>query len=85
MDHSHNKLLKEKVLKALDMISPYLQTDGGDIELVEISQDKVVKVKFSGACSECPYLNQTLTAIKEAILKEAPEINQVISVDHMQQ
>jgi len=85
MNHSHNKLLKEKVLKALDKISPYLRTDGGDVELVEISEDKVVKVKLSGACFECPYLNQTLAAIKEVILKEAPEINQVISVDHRQQ
>ncbi len=70
-----------KVNKALDKIRPYLQSDGGDISLVEITDDKVVKVKLSGACHGCPYSEMTLKAgVEQAILKEVPDIKEVVAI-----
>ena len=75
-----SKHIKERVLKALERIRPYLQSDGGDIELIEITTDLSVKVKLTGACHGCPYSMQTLKAgVEQAIIKEVPEIKRVIS------
>ncbi|MGI6322087.1 MAG: NifU family protein [Bacteroidales bacterium] len=72
--------MKERVLKALDRIRPYLQSDGGDIELIEITDDLNVKVKLKGACHGCPFSMQTLKAgVEQAVIKEVPEIKSVIS------
>jgi Fe-S cluster biogenesis protein NfuA len=71
---------KDRVLKALERVRPYLQSDGGDIEFVDISDDMTVKVKLTGACHGCPYSLQTLKAgVEQAIMKEVPEIKRVIS------
>ena len=76
------KNIKERVLKALESIRPYLQSDGGDIQLVEIADDYVVKVKLQGACYGCPFSMQTLKAgVEQALMKEVPEIKSVVSVD----
>jgi Fe-S cluster biogenesis protein NfuA len=72
--------LMERVLKALDKVRPYLQSDGGDIELIEITDDMEVKVKLTGACHGCPYSMQTLKAgVEQVVIKEVPEIKRVIS------
>ncbi len=72
--------IQERVLKALERIRPYLQSDGGDIELVEISEDFTVKVKLTGACHGCPYSMMTLKAgVEQALINEVPEIKSVIS------
>jgi Fe-S cluster biogenesis protein NfuA len=72
--------IKDRVLKALERVRPYLQSDGGDIEFVDISDDMTVKVKLTGACHGCPYSLQTLKAgVEQAIMKEVPEIKKVIS------
>lgn len=72
--------IKERVLKALERVRPYLQSDGGDIEFVDISDDMTVQVKLTGACHGCPYSLQTLKAgVEQAILKEVPEIKRVIA------
>ena len=77
---SEIKSISERVLKALERIRPYLQSDGGDIELLEVTDDLSVKVKLTGACHGCPYSMQTLKAgVEQAILKEVPEIKGVIS------
>jgi Fe-S cluster biogenesis protein NfuA len=77
---SETKSIKERVKKALDRVRPYLQSDGGDIELIEITDDLSVKVKLTGACHGCPYSIQTLKAgVEQAIMKEVPEIKRVIS------
>ncbi len=62
--------MKEKVEAALNKIRPALQADGGDIELVDVSADGVVKVKLSGACGGCPMSEMTLKMGVERILKE---------------
>jgi len=77
---SENETIQERVLKALERVRPYLQSDGGDIELVEISKDLTVKVKLTGACYGCPYSMMTLKAgVEQALMKEVPEIKGVIS------
>ena len=74
------KSIKDRVVKVLDQVRPYLQSDGGDIELIEITDDMSVKVRLKGACHGCPYSMQTLKAgVEQAILKEVPEIKKVIS------
>jgi Fe-S cluster biogenesis protein NfuA len=79
---SDKKAIRERVINALERVRPYLQSDGGDISLVEITDDNTVKVKLQGACHGCPYSIQTLKAgVEQALLKEVPEIRQVVSVD----
>ena len=82
-------LLKERVEKILDQIRPSLQFDGGDVELVEVTEDGIVKVKLTGACGSCPFATMTLKAGIERILKqEIPEIKEVQEVssrDFMQE
>jgi Fe-S cluster biogenesis protein NfuA len=74
------KNIRERVKKALDRVRPYLQSDGGDIELIEVTDDLSVKVKLTGACHGCPFSMQTLKAgVEQAIMKEVPEIKRVIS------
>jgi Fe-S cluster biogenesis protein NfuA len=72
--------IKERVAMALERVRPYLQSDGGDIDLIEVTDDMTVKVKLTGACHGCPYSMQTLKAgVEQAIMKEVPEIRRVIS------
>jgi len=74
--------VRERVTKALERVRPYLQSDGGDIQLVDITDDYIVKVRLQGACHGCPYSMQTLKAgVEQALLKEVPEIKSVVSVD----
>ena len=78
---AENKSIQERVLKALDRVRPYLRSDGGDIDLIEVTDDFTVKVKLKGACNGCPYSMQTLKAgVEQAIMQEVPEITQVISI-----
>lgn len=73
--------MREKVEKAIGKIRPFLQRDGGDIELVDVS-DGVVKVRLKGACSGCPMSQMTLKQGVEKVLKEnVPEIKKVEAVD----
>ncbi|MCX5665434.1 MAG: NifU family protein [Candidatus Omnitrophica bacterium] len=72
--------MKEKVEAALKKIRPMLQADGGDIELVDVSKDGVVKVKLTGACGCCPMSQVTLkNAVEQKLKKEVPGIKSVIS------
>ena len=75
-------MLKEKVSEVLEKIRPLLQRDGGDVELVEVQEDGVVKVKLVGACSGCPMSTMTLkNAIEATIKKEVPDVKTVESVE----
>ena len=74
------KNIQERVIKALNRVRPYLQNDGGDIDLIEITDDLTVKVRLTGACHGCPFSMQTLKAgVEQAIMQEVPEIKSVIS------
>jgi Fe-S cluster biogenesis protein NfuA len=73
--------MKEKVEAALDKIRPMLQADGGNVELIEVGEDGVVKVRLQGACAGCPMSQMTLKNGIEKILKEAvPEVTSVVNV-----
>lgn len=73
--------MKEKVELALNKVRPALQADGGDVELVEVGEDGVVKVRLTGACGGCPMSQLTLKMGIERILKkEIPEVKSVESV-----
>lgn len=74
--------LIEKVEAALDEIRPFLQSDGGDISLVSIVDDKFVKVQLEGACVGCSVNQMTLkSGVEMTIKKYAPQIESVISVE----
>ena len=73
--------MKEKVEAALGKIRPSLKADGGDVELVEVTPDVVVKVKLTGACRGCPMSEMTLKmGIERALRQEVPEVTEVVSV-----
>ena len=73
--------MKEKVQKIIDEIRPALQADGGNIELVDVGEDGVVKVRLMGACGSCPMSQLTLKRGVEARLKaKIPEVKEVVSV-----
>jgi len=73
--------MQEKVKDVLDKVRPYLVRDGGNVELVEVSEDGVVKVKLVGACAGCPHSKMTLKNGIERILKQdVPEVKEVIAV-----
>ena len=73
-----------KIDRALDEIRPYLEADGGDINLVEVTDDFVVKVKLIGACSSCNISMQTLKNGVEIVVKRAvPEIKKVIEINSL--
>ena len=73
--------MKERVLKALETIRPYLKADGGDVELIDISEVGIVRVKLVGACSSCPMSQMTLRAgVERALIREVPGIRRVEAV-----
>ena len=73
--------MKEKVEAALAQVRPMLQRDGGDVELVEITEDGIAKVRLQGACQGCPMAQVTLQMGIERVLKEmVPDIKSVQAV-----
>ncbi len=71
--------IHEKIKNVLEQLRPYLQADGGDMKLVEITDDYVVKVELQGACGSCPMRTMTLKAGVEGTLKK--EVPEVLSVE----
>jgi Fe-S cluster biogenesis protein NfuA len=73
--------VKEQVETALNKIRPALNADGGDVKLIDVSDDGVVKVQLTGACSGCPMSQMTLKMGIEKVLKEEiPEVKEVVSI-----
>ena len=82
MEIKENNKIQDRIKNELEKIRPYLQADGGDIKLVEITEDFVVRVELIGACRGCPYSEQTLKAgVEAALKKEIPEVKKVISAN----
>jgi Fe-S cluster biogenesis protein NfuA len=74
-------VMKEKVKEIIEKIRPNLQADGGDVELVDVTEDGVVKVRLLGACKGCPMSQMTLKMGIESYLKKlVPEVQRVESV-----
>tara|TARA_B100001079_G_C16044983_1_gene354549 strand:- start:197 stop:442 length:246 start_codon:yes stop_codon:yes gene_type:complete len=77
----NSKNIKERVEKALEEIRPFLVSDGGDITLVSIDNDKIVNVKLHGNCISCTVNQMTLkSGVEMTIKKYVPEIEKVVSV-----
>jgi len=73
--------LQEKVVKALETIRPYLKADGGDIELVNVTEEGIVEVRLLGACVGCPMAQMTLRAgVERSLMREVPGIRRVEAV-----
>jgi len=73
--------VKEQVEEALNEIRPQLQADGGDIELVEVTEDGIVKVRLVGACAGCPGAQMTLQLGVERVVKaRVPDVKAVEAV-----
>ena len=73
--------MKNEIQKALNSVRPYLQADNGDVELVDISDDGIVKVRLLGACEICPLSIMTLRAgIERAIMREVPAVKRIEAV-----
>ena len=76
------KNLQNKVLEALDQLRPFLHADGGDMELVDITDDAIVQVRLIGSCSDCSMSMMTLKAgVEEAVKKACPEVKEVVAID----
>ncbi|MBN2119506.1 MAG: NifU family protein [Candidatus Omnitrophica bacterium] len=73
--------MKEKVEKALEEIRPILQADGGNVELVEVTPEGVVKVRLTGACGSCPMSTYTLKlGIEQKLKEKIPGVKEVVQV-----
>jgi len=73
--------MREKVEKVLENIRPSLQADGGNVELVDVSDDGIVKVRLTGACRGCPMSQMTLKmGIEKALKESVPEVKEVQAV-----
>jgi len=77
-----SKEIKSKVLEALEEIRPFLKSDGGDISLVSIEEEKHVRVQLHGACVGCSVNQMTLkSGVEMTIKKHLPQIESVTSID----
>ncbi|CAN5829318.1 NifU family protein [soil metagenome] len=73
-----------KIEKALDQIRPYLEADGGNVRVLEVTEDMVLKLELMGACGTCPMSAMTLKAgVEQSVLKAVPEIRSVEAVNLM--
>lgn len=73
--------VKAQVEQALAKIRPFLQRDGGDIQLIDVSDDGIVKVQLTGACHGCPMSQMTLKqGVERALIKEVPGVKEVQSI-----
>jgi len=74
--------MKEQVDQALDSIRPALEMDGGNVELVDVDEERgVVKVKLVGACGSCPMSQMTLKmGVERVIMEQVPEVTEVVAV-----
>jgi Fe-S cluster biogenesis protein NfuA len=74
--------LHERVARVINGIRPYIQGDGGDIDLVDVEENGTVKVRLTGACSGCPHAAMTLKMGVERTLREhVPEVREVVHVE----
>ena len=75
------EVLRIKVLDALDQLRPFLHADGGDMELVYITEDAIVQVRMLGSCSDCSMSQMTIKGgLEEALKMAAPELKGVVAV-----
>lgn len=77
-----NQELYDRIEKSLDSIRPYLEADGGNVRIIDITSDMIVKLELLGACGFCPMSTMTLKAgVEESIKRAAPEIREVQAIN----
>jgi len=82
MEQVNHAEIEKKVKNVLEQIRPYLQSDGGDIRFVNMTEDNVVNVELTGACGSCPYSIITLkNGVETAIKKAIPDIKSVEAIN----
>ena len=73
--------MKQQVQEVLDLVRPHLQADGGDVELVDVTDDGIVSVKLTGACGSCPMSTMTLKmGIERTLMEKVPGVKEVVQV-----
>ncbi|MEN8686818.1 MAG: NifU family protein [Desulfuromonadales bacterium] len=73
--------MKEQVQEVLELIRPALQADGGDVELVDVTDDGIVSVRLTGACGSCPMSTMTLKmGIERTLVEKIPDVKEVVQV-----
>lgn len=73
--------MKERIEEVLNQVRPALQADGGDVELVDVSDEGIVSVKLTGACGSCPMSTMTLKmGIERTLMENIPEVKEVVQV-----
>jgi Fe-S cluster biogenesis protein NfuA len=73
--------MKERVQEVLNQVRPALQADGGDVELVDVTEEGIVSVKLTGACGSCPMSTMTLKmGIEKTLMENIPEVKEVVQV-----
>ena len=78
---AHKEALRSKVLDALNQLRPFLHVDGGDMELIDITDDAIVQVRMLGSCSDCSMSQMTIKGgLEEALKMAAPELRGVEAV-----
>lgn len=74
--------LIERVEQAIDTVRPYLEADGGNVKIVEITEENIVKLELTGTCSSCAMSTMTMKAgIEEAVKRAVPEIVSVVAIN----
>ena len=74
---ANNNLIQQKVFNVIDRMRGYLQADGGDVQVIDITEERIVLIELLWACKDCPYRQQTLAGIEQAVIKEVPEVKGV--------
>jgi Fe-S cluster biogenesis protein NfuA len=73
--------LRSRVEEAINLIRPAIKQDGGDVELVDVTEEGIVKIRFHGACCGCPSANMTLYhGIRRVVGEKVPEVKQILAV-----
>ena len=74
--------MQERLSSALDTIRPYLEADGGDLRVIELTNEMTLKIELLGTCSSCTMSAMTLKAgVEQAVLKAVPEIKAVVAIN----
>jgi Fe-S cluster biogenesis protein NfuA len=82
VDTHTDNLFLERIEQALNQIRPYLAADGGNVKVVEITEDMVLKLELEGACGACSMSTMTMKAgVEQAVKREVPEIKSVVAVN----
>jgi Fe-S cluster biogenesis protein NfuA len=85
VDTKTENLFLARIEKALDQIRPYLEADGGNVKVLELTEEMVLKLELLGACGACSMSTMTMKAgIEQAIKREVPEIQSVIAINMVQ-